>query len=344
MIIRGGVTTAGAYLLWSCTLVMARGARLMLLAAVLLLPTQSVFAQSYPVKPVRIIVPFAPGGGTDIIARVVAPRLAERFGQQVLVENRPGAATIVGAEYVARAQPDGYTLLLALTGTLAINPALYAKLPYHPLSSFAPVALIATSPNILVVHPSLPVKSVAELIRLAKGNPGKLNYASSGTGGAPHLAGELLKKLARIELVQVPYKGAGPALTDVLGGHVSIMFSALPPVLPAVRAGRLRALAVTASKRSRLVADLPTMAESGVPEFEVTTWFGMLAPAATDRKIIENLSGEVRSLVADETLVRVFAEQGLEAHASSSAEFAAYIKSEINRWGKIVREAGIRLE
>lgn len=316
----------------------------LLLAVALLLPVDSAFAQAYPAKPVRIVVPFAPGGGSDIIARIIAPALTDRLGQQVIVENRPGASTIVGAELVARAQPDGYTLLLALTGMLAINPSLYSKLPYDPVSSFAPISLIATSPNILVVHPSLPAKNVAQLINLAKAHPGRLNFASSGTGGAPHLAGELFKHLAGIDIVQVPYKGAAPALADVLGGHVSIMFSALPPVLPVVRAGRLRALAVTAAKRSKLVPELPTMAEAGVPGFEVTTWFGMLAPAATDRKIIDRLNADVRLILRDEALIRRFAEQGLETRDSSAADFSAYIKSEMSRWEKIVREAGIPLE
>ena len=307
-------------------------------------PSEHVYAQAYPAKPVRIIVPFAPGGGTDIIARIIAPVLSERLGQQVLVDNRPGASTIVGSEIVAKAAPDGYTLLIALTGTLAINPSLYSKLPYDPVGSFAPISLLATSPNILVVHPSVPAKTVGHLIAIAKARPGMLNFASSGTGGAPHLAGELFKRLAKIDIVQVPYKGAGPALADVLGGHVSIMFSALPPVLPQVKAGKLRALAVTAARRSQLVPDFPTMAEAGVPGFEVSTWFGMLAPAGTDGRIADRLNSEVRSLLRAEDLRARFAEQGLEVLESSPSDFASYIKSEMARWGKIVRESGVRLD
>lgn len=297
--------------------------------------------QGYPGRPVRLVVPFAPGGGTDMIARIMAPRIADSLGQQVVVDNRPGAAGIIGAEAVARAQPDGQTLLIALTGTLAINPSLYRKLPYEPLSSFAPISLLATSPNILVVHPSIPVRTVTQLIALAKARPGELNFASSGTGGAPHLAGELFNRLAGINIVHVPYKGAGPALTDVLGGHVSSMFSALPPVLPHVKSGKLRALAITAAKRSALAPGLPTMAEKGVPGFEVSSWFGMLAPAGTPKEIIDRLNKEAVGALASAEVKDKFALQGLEPMTSTPDGFSAFIRTEIARWGKIVRDSGI---
>src|SRR5688572_18360068 len=242
-------------------------------------------AQDYPVKPVRFIVPFPPGEGNDVMARIIAQKLAENLGQQVVIENRSGAGGIIGSELAAKSPPDGYTILMGHIGTLAFNASLYPKLPYDPLKDFAPVSLVAMAQNIFVVHPSLPVKTVKDFVALARSRPGQLNFVSGGTGGAGHIGGELLKLLAKIDMVHVPYKGAAPALTDLIAGNVHLMITNMPAAMPHVQSGRLKAIAVAGAKRSALVPHLPTIAESGVAGYELMNWFGIVAPAGTPRAI-----------------------------------------------------------
>jgi tripartite-type tricarboxylate transporter receptor subunit TctC len=316
-----------------------------LLPVALCMAFASVYAgaQSYPVKPVRIIVPFPPGAGADITTRLVAPRLSEALGQQLVVENRAGAAGNIGAEVVARAAPDGYTLLTA-PASLAIGQTLYQKLPFDLTRDFQPVAMLASVPFILVVHPSLPAKNVKELVALAKSRPGQINYASTGSGSSPHLTAEMLKMQARIDVVHVPYKGTPLAVTDLLGGQVSFMFANALSVLPQVSAGRLRALAITSAKRSATTPQLPTMIESGLSGFESGTWYALLAPAGTPREVVARLSGEVARLTRNADLREKLAAQGAEALTMTPEQTAAYIKSEIAKWGKVVRASGATVE
>jgi tripartite-type tricarboxylate transporter receptor subunit TctC len=290
---------------------------------------------------VRFVVGFTPGGPSDILARAVGQKLAERWKQQVLVENRPGAGGNLAAAEVAKAPADGYTWLLGNNSILATNAALYRSLPYDPVKDFAPVALVAVQPNILVVHPSLPVSSVSELIRLAKQSPGKLNYASSGAGAAAHLAGELFKAMAGVDMVHVPYKGAQPALTDLLAGQVQLMFATSASAIPYVKAGRLRALAVTTAQRSPSVPDLPTVSES-LPGFEATTWHGVVVPAGTP--IVEQLNRELNAVLHDGELRDRLAALGAEVVTGTPRDFADYIAREIPKWSKVVRDSGARAE
>jgi tripartite-type tricarboxylate transporter receptor subunit TctC len=299
-----------------------------------------VHAQSYPARPVRVIVPFAPGGGTDIIARVMAPRLAEALGQQVVVDNRPGGGTIIGAELAARSPPDGYTLFMGLYGTMAINPSLYRKLPYDPVRDFAPVTLVGVGPNVLVVHPSLPAKSVKELIALAKAHPGKLSYASSGTGGAPHLAGELFKAMAHVDMVHVPYKGAGPATIDLLAGHVQVMFAGLGPAIAHVRAGKLHALGVASARRTPALPRVPTIAET-LPGFEASSWFGVFVPAGTPQAVIARLNADIAKVMARKDVQEPLMAQGYEALTGTPEELRGLLKRDIARWASVIRDARI---
>jgi tripartite-type tricarboxylate transporter receptor subunit TctC len=303
----------------------------------------AVTAQTYPNRPIKLIVPFAPGGGSDIIARIIAPRLGDAVGQQVVIDNKPGAGTIIGAEIAAKAAPDGYTLFVGITGTLAINPSLYQKLPYDPLRDFSPIILVATGPNILVVHPSLPVKTVRELIALAKSKPGKLSYASAGTGGAPHLAGELFKSTAGVDIVHVPYRGAAPATMDLVAGQVEIMFAGMGAALPFIKAGRLKALAVAGAKRSPVMPELPTIGES-LSGFEASTWFGILSSAGTAKDIVQRLNAEIARVVKREDAKAQLLSQGYEPLTSTPEEFASYIKTELAKWSKVVRTSGARAE
>ncbi len=273
-------------------------------------------AQTYPSRPVRLIVPFAPGGGSDIIARVLAPHLSELLAQQVLIDNRPGAGTIIGAELAAKSPPDGYTLFLGITGTMAINPSMYRKLPYDPVRDFAAIGLVGTGPNVLVVHPSLPARSIPQLISIAKNYPGKLSYASAGTGGAPHLAGELFKSMAGIDMVHIPYKGAAPATTDLLAGQVQVMFAGLGAALPFVKTSRLRALGVAGAKRTRALPDVPAIAEY-LKGFEASTWFALFAPAGTPRPVIARLNAEVIKAMMLPPLEQQLASQGYEPLTST---------------------------
>lgn len=304
------------------------------------LPATCAWAQAYPAKVVRVIVPFAPGGGVDLAARVLAQRLTERVGQSVIVENRVGASGIIGTEFVAKATPDGYTLLVGSQTTQAVVPAIY-KTNYDTAKDFTGVTEIARSPMLLVVHPSLPVKNAAELIKLAKSRPGQLSYGAA-SGGTPHLAGELFRLSAGIELLFVPYKGEGPALADAMGGQISMVFSNLPVAMPHARSGRLRALAVTSPKRVPTANEYPTVAESGLPGYEAETWFGLFAPSATPRDIVNKLYSEIAAALNNADARAKMASQGLFVVASTPEQFAVLIKSEMPRWAKVVKDANIK--
>jgi len=297
----------------------------------------------YPLKPVRFIVPSAAGGGTDIIARALAQKLSESLGQQFVVDNRPGAGQMIGIELAARSAADGHTILMAAS-TLAINPVMYKKVPYDALRDFATITQAASLPNVLVVHPSLPVKSLAELIAYAKQRPGQVNFASAGIGTSPQMSVELLKSMAGIDMVHIPYKGTSPGVVDLLAGQVSVMAPNLLTALPHIKAGKLRALAVTSAKRSEGLPDVPTIAESGLQGYDSTQWYGVLAPAGTSRQIVARLHDEiVRALRTPEVMQRLAAD-GAEPVGSSPEEFAAFIKSEIDKWARVANAAGIRAE
>jgi len=298
-------------------------------------------AQNFPNQAVRLIVPFAPVGSTDVLGRLVAQRLTKGIGQNVIVENRAGGGTNIGAEMVARATADGYTLLMTTT-TQAINVTLYPKLNYDVVKDFVAVAPIATSPSVLVVHPSVPAKSVKELMSLVKAKPGALTYASSGSGSTAHLAGELFKMSAGVDLVHIPYKGAGPAQVDLIGGHVHSMFGFTAGVLPHLKAGKLRALGVTSAKRLPDMPDLPTLSESGVPGYEVSVWYGVLAPAGTSAEIVSFLNAEVARSVKD--LTPRFAELGAYPLSSSPQEFSRFIQDEIRKWAPVVKRSGAKVD
>ena len=301
-------------------------------------------AQSYPSKPMRVIVPFAPGGGADVVGRLVAQKLTEAFKQQAIVENRAGAAGRVGAELVAKAPPDGYTLLLATTSLMITAPALYARLPYDVQRDFAPVTLLASGPYVLVVHPSVPAKTVKELIAIAKSKSGALNYASSGPGGPAHLAAELFKSMAGVDMVHIAYKGSAPGTTAVLAGETDIMFSNISPAIPAIQSKRLRPLAISSEKRSSILPQLPTVAESGLPGFRVETLYAILAPAGTSRDIIERLNAElVKAFDAADVRKRLESD-GTEVMVSSPETLGRIIKEETVVWTKVIRAAGIKPE
>ncbi len=298
---------------------------------------------NYPAKPIRIIVPVAPGGGTDFTARLVGQKLAEAWGQTVVVDNRPGAAGNLGVEIAAKAQPDGYTLVMPIT-SFPINPSLYAKLPFDTVKDLSPIVLVASAPLLLVVNPSVAAKSVSELVALAKAKPGQLNYANSGSGTTAHLAGELFKRMAGVDIVSVAYRGGGPAVIDLIAGQVQMYFSTIPAALPQVKAGKLRALAVTSSKRVPELPDMPTTSDSGLPGFEVVGWFGLFAPAGTPKPVITRLNGEiVKILNIPETRERLSG-HGLIPGGGTPEELGAFLKAEIAKWGKVIKEAGIRVE
>ena len=301
-------------------------------------------AQSnYPDKPIRFIVPYPPAGATDITARIVGRTMAQNIGQQVLIDNRGGAAGNIGTDLAAKSAPDGYTVLYTLSSH-TINPALYAKLPFDVDKDFAPITLVATIPQILVAHPSLPVGSVKELIALAKKKPGALNYASAGTGSPGHLAGELFKIRTGTDIVHVPYKGGGPAVADLLGGQVPLMFVSIPSVLQYVKAGRLKAFGVTTSKRSGSAQDIPTIAEAGLPDYDVPSWLGALAPARTPSAIVTRLHQEfVKALQSRDVKDALFA-QGADAVGNTPAEFDAIIRMELKKWAKLIKDAGVKTE
>jgi tripartite-type tricarboxylate transporter receptor subunit TctC len=301
-------------------------------------------AQSgYPSRAVRIIVPSSAGGGSDIIARILAPKLAERLGQQIVVDNRAGAGTMIGGDVVAKSPPDGYTLLLGVS-TLATNAAIYRKVPYNALTDFAPITLVLSAPNILVVHPSLPVKSVKELIWFSEARPGQLNYASAGTGTGPHLSMELFLSMAKLKMVHIPYKGSAPAMIDLLGGQVVVMAATMLTAIPHIRSGRLRGLGVTSTQRTAVAPEVPTIAEAGVPGYEAVQWYGVLAPAQTPKEIVTRLHRELSAILQTSEIKERFAADGGDAGGNTPEEFARYIRSETEKWAKVVKAAGIRQE
>lgn len=313
------------------------------LLAALLAAAVPAGAQNYPTKPVRLVAPFAPGGGTDISARILAEGLTQAFGQTVVVDNRPGAGSMLGCDIVAKSTPDGYTLLLGNI-SMAFNAAIYRKMPYDTLRDLVPVSLVTDQPNILVAHPSLPAKSFKEFIALARSQPGKLTYGSAGIGAGTHLAMEMLVMSQKIELVHVPYKGTGPTLTALLGNQISVFFSTFASALPHVKAERLRAYAVTSAKRAPTLSEVPTVAESGVPGYEYSTWYGLLVPAHTPRAIVDKLNKTtVAVLSAPDYRQRLLA-QGMEPVPSTAAHYAAYLKSETEKWTKVVRAANIPMQ
>jgi tripartite-type tricarboxylate transporter receptor subunit TctC len=316
---------------------------LLFLAAALPAAGAAHAQQNYPVRAIRLIVPSSPGGGTDITARIIAPKLGEFLGQQVVVENRPGAGTMIGGEVVARAAPDGYTLLMGIS-TLAINPAIYRRVPYDALRDFAPISQVVALPNILVVHPSLPVKTVKELIAFARARPGQINFASAGVGTNPHLSMELFLSMAGLKMVHVPYKGSGQGVIDLIAGHVSVMTPSIITALSYVRNGRLRALGVTSAKRASGAPDIPTIAEAGLPGYEAVQWFGVLAPAGTPREIVTRLHGEIVRVLQVADVRQRLLQDGAEPVGSTPEEFGAFIRAETAKWAKVARDIGIRPE
>ncbi len=300
-------------------------------------------ASSYPSKPVRMIVGYAPGGGSDIMGRIMGQELIKSLGQQMIVENRAGAAQNIAAEYIAKSPADGYTLFMS-SAALGINISLYPKINYHPVRDFAPIALFAISPNLLITHPSLPPKTVKEFVAFAKQYPGKLNYSTSGSGSTQHLSGEMLKVMAGIGIVHIPYRGSAPSMTALLSGEVEFSFNNIPASINYIKAGRLRAISITSAKRSPLLPDLPTMAEAGVPKFETSTWYGLLAPAATPRDIVTKLNNAINTVVKNPEFNKRLAQLGADPVAESPEFFANYLKAEIERWAPVVKASGAKPE
>ncbi len=302
-------------------------------------------AQSaYPSKPITVLVPFAAGGTTDILGRLVARHLAARLGGTVLVDNKPGAGGGIGAAMVAKAVGDGHTLLMGTIGTHAINQYLYKKLAYDPFKDFAPISLVAMVPNVLVVHPSLPVKSVKDLIVHAKANPDKLTYASAGNGTSIHLCGAMFEQMAQVAMQHVPYRGSAPAIADLLGGQTSCMFDNLPSAMPHIRSGGVRAIAITTARRSAALPDLPSIAESGVPGYDASSWFGLWAPASTPVTLVARLNAEVNAILSQADVKQVLKEQGAEAAPDTPEQFAAFIQAEAGKWAKVVKAANVQLD
>ncbi|RCX11052.1 Bug family tripartite tricarboxylate transporter substrate binding protein [Extensimonas vulgaris] len=312
-------------------------------AAAVLLPLPSA-AQGFPTKPLTIIVPFTPGGTTDLLARIVGQELAAELGQPVVIDNRAGAGGNIGAQAAARAPADGHTLFMGTVGTHAINAALYKKLPYDPVKDFVPLTRVATVPNVLVANPAQPFKTVPELIAYARANPGKVNFGSAGNGSSIHLSGELFKTMAKVDMQHVPYKGSAPAITDLLGNQIAIMFDNLPSALPYVRSGKLRALAVTTAKRSPELPDVPTIAEAGVPGYEAMSWFGLFVPAGTPAPVVGKLHSAIVKVLNKPEVKKRIAEQGGEAHPETAEKFAAFIQSESAKWSKVVQASGASVD
>ena len=303
----------------------------------------SALAQTFPAKPVRIVVAFPAGGGVDIVARLLAPKLAEAWGQQVIVDNRAGASGVIGTEFAARSAPDGHTLLMGTLGNLSVNPHLIAKMPVDPLRDFAPITQVVAVHFVLVAHPSLPARNITELIALARSRPGEINYSSSGPGGAPHLAGELFKSIAKVNLVHVPYKGSAPSFQDLLGGQVSLTFDSLVQALPYVRDKRLNALAVLGAARSPLLPEVPTVAES-LPSYELTNWFGLVAPAAVPRAIVGKVHADVVKVLQDAGVSEKLSAMGATAVGNTPEQFGAMMRADSEKWGRLIRETNIRAE
>ena len=322
---------------------MARLPLLMLkTAGLLLVLTAAAAAQDYPAKPVRVIVPFPPGAINDTVGRMIATQLSGRLGKQFIVDNRGGAGGIIGTELAANAPKDGYTLLVvSLVNT--VNPWLY-KLSYEPINSFAPIAILASAPNVLLVHPDLPVKSVKEMVEFAKAKPGDVQYASGGVGSFQHLGGELFKLEAGVNMLHVPFKGGGPAMIDVVGGHTKLLFSSLVQTTPHIRSGKLKALGTGGSKRNAVLPEVPTVAEAGVPTYEAVNWWGLVAPAGTPAPIIEHLHKAVQEVQNSAEVQKQFASEGAEIVRTSPAEFGAFMEKEMTKWGRVVKEGGIKAE
>lgn len=301
-------------------------------------------AQQYPSKPITIVVPFAPGGTTDILARVIGEALKTELGQPVVIDNRAGAGGNIGAALAAKAVPDGHTLFMGTVGTHAINAALYKKMPFDPIKDFVPLTRVAMVPNLLVAHPARPYKTVRELIAFARANPGKVTFGSSGNGSSIHLSGELFNTLAKVDMIHVPYKGSAPAVTDLVGGQIDIMFDNMPSAIQHVRSGRLKAIAVTTSKRSPELPDVPTIAEAGLPGYEATSWFGLFAPAKTPAPVVATLNTALLKVLADPAIKKKIAEQGAEPHGEKSEQFADFIRAESAKWRQVVKAAGATVD
>ncbi len=311
------------------------------LPVLLVFCTAGALAQSYPTRAIKLVVPSSPGGGTDIVARILGQKLSEQLGQQFVVENRAGAGTVIGNDAVAKSAPDGYTLLMGLS-TLAINPSMYAKLPYDALRDFAPISQSVSACNILILHPSVPAKTVTELIALARAKPGSLTFGSAGMGTNPHLSGELFKSLARIDMVHVPFKGSGQSIISQLAGEIAANFPSVPTAMPYVKVGRLRGIGVTTLKRVEVLPDVPSIAEAGLPGYEATQWFGLLAPAGTPRTIIDRLYQESSRAVRSADMKERMTAEGLEVVGSTPEEFASYIRAETEKWTQVIKAAGIK--
>ena len=318
---------------------------LRLAASVLLLCAADLAgAQTYPTKPIQFIVPFPPGGGNDTVARAIAQQVGPALGQSIVVDNRPGAGGIIGADAAARAAPDGYTIFLGGVATHAVNPHLHPKLSYDPVRDFAPITLVASAPSVLVVHPSVPARTIKEFADYARANPSKLNYASNGNGSSSHMAAVLYETNAGVKMTHVPYKGVGPALTDLMSGRIELMFNSIVAILPHIQAGKLRALGVTSKQRSSLLPDVPTIAESGWPQYEAGSWYGILAPAGTPPAIIDRLHREIVKSLKDPEVQKRLAGEGADVIGSTPQEFSAHIKSELGRMGQAIKAAGLKLE
>lgn len=324
---------------------MRHGFGLTLLACMMTLAcAANGLAQTYPAKPIRFYTPYPPGGTTDIMARLIGAKLYESWGQPVIVDAKPGAGGNIGTDFVAKSPADGYTILMGASGPLAINVSLFSKLPYDPVKDLAPVVLTASVPLILVTHPSLPAKNVKEFIALMKARPGQFNYASAGPGSPQHLTAEMFKFMAKVEMTHIPYKGSGPAIVDLVGGQIPFAFESMIPVLPHVKAGKLRALAVTSAKPSPVLPEIPTVAESGVPGFESIAWYGVVAPAGTPREIIAKLNTEMARILNLPDIKQRLIEMGSPPVAGTPDQFGALIKSEIVKWGKVVKQAHVSLD
>jgi len=313
-------------------------------AALALLACATVLAQPFPSKPMKIIVPFPPGAATDLLARTVAQKMTEAWGQAVVVENKAGATGTIGSQFVMNSPADGYTLLMATTSTHGIAPNLYRKPPYDPLTDFQTVSLVGWAPNVLAVHPSVPANSVKELIALAKAQPGKLTFASSGPGSSIHLAGELFKSMAGVEMLHVPYKGAAPALMDVMGGQVTLIFDTVAQALPQIKAGKVRALAVTTSRRVSVLPDVPTVAEAGLPGYEMAAWIGLMAPKGTPKEVVDRIQGEVAKIIKDPGVREKMTTAGVELAGTTADEFHRILAAEVPKYAKVMKEAGMKPE
>jgi len=314
------------------------------ICAVWLGVTPSVAAQQYPSKPLRLIVPFPAGGGSDVVGRIVAKKLSERLGQQVVIDNKGGAGGSIGTGEAVRAAPDGYTMVLASTSEIAVNPALYSKLGYDTAKDLTAVAMVASTPIVIVANPTLPIKNVGELIQFAKAKPGTLNVASAGNGSFTHLSGELFRSLAGLTWTHVPYKGAAPAMTDLVAGQVQLMFSALPAAMPFIKNSQLSAIAVSTSNRSPALPEVPTVSSSGLPAYEVVFWYGIFVPSATPREVVDRLADEIAQTLKSSDVVDSLAAQGAEPGSMTSAKFSAFVSDEVQKWGKVVKSSGAKVD